>query len=177
MAKKFEIKGLKELHKAMELLGTATQKKVISSASRNVLQLYVNEARNNAPEDDGDLKKAIGKESAQRIGRDKVTIVAGPRRKKDKHNGYHAHLVEFGTAERKAKTSKGMVGESPNLGHKGKFYYGQEVAAMPAQPFLRPALDATQDRMIALYAEKMAAIIKKIAEKKQKPAVEPSTDD
>lgn len=47
----------------------------------------------------------------------------------------HAHLVEYGGKNvRRPLRAKVMKGKD------GKFY-GQEVAPMPAKPFLRPALD------------------------------------
>lgn len=133
----FKITGIKELQKKMEELEKATQKKVLRSISRKSLNIYVKEARQNAPVDSGNLKKSIGNESAKRTGREKVAIVAGPRRKKGSNTGkgYHAHLLEFGTAKMRAK------------------------------PYLRPAWDTKNSEVLDKYKSQMWEEIEKHAKK------------
>lgn len=151
MAKGLKIQGLESLQKQLEQLTQATTKKVLRSSGRKALNVYVKDAKGKVPVDTGNLKKSIGIISAKRQGKEKVNLIAGPRRAKGKEmqvdgetvmkgemKGYHAHLVEFGTVE------------------------------MPAQPYLRPALDATQDQIIKTYSEEIWTQIKIQAKKGNK---------
>lgn len=138
-----KITGLAELHKAVQDLTKATQKKVLRSTARQALKIYTKEAQQNANTfkegySEGNLKDSMGIISAKRQGRDKVTMIAGPRRKKGKFNGYHAHLLEFGTVK------------------------------MPAQPFLTPAWDATDKEVLDKYKDEMWSQIKKQLKKGNK---------
>ena len=55
---RFEIEGMKELEKMIKELGNLPQR-VVTPAARKGMTIALKAARNNAPEDSGDLKKAI----------------------------------------------------------------------------------------------------------------------
>ena len=65
-------------------------------------------------------------------------------RKMAEGRGQHAHLVEYGTAPRTTKT-------------------GVSRGAMPAKPFMRPAIDENRWNVIAKVRSKMAEIVKMAA--------------
>lgn len=137
MANSFKITGIKELQRKMQELEKATQKKVLRSISRKALNIYVKEARKNTPVNTGRLKKSIGNEAAKRQGREKVAIVAGPRRKKGNKNaqGWHGHLVELGS-----------IKQAPNR-------------------FLTRSWDTKKAEVLKSYKEDMWEVIKKHAKK------------
>lgn len=73
----------------------------------------------------------------------------GARRGKD--GGAHIHLVEFGTAPRWTK------GESAGRGGAMSYAYR---GVMPAQPFLRPAIDAKGDEAVDVVRKELGIEIK-----------------
>lgn len=86
----------------------------------------------------GNLTRSLGALSERRLGKEPAAIVMGPRRGRG-HKGHHAHLVEYGTSGTRKASGKVLAG--------GGRFFGKEVAAMPAFPFLRPAYDETAQQV------------------------------
>lgn len=61
----------------------------------------------------------------------------------------HAHLVEFGTGERKQGTS------SRKNRTIIKKWGGRRTGKMPAFPFMRPAFESTKERVLQAFVEKI----------------------
>lgn len=114
MAKELvRIEGLKELGRAIEQLDTKIQKRILRSATAAGARVIAKEAKANAPEDTGNLKKNIRTKNIKPDKLGKQESVVGVRVKgKTKDSAFYWRFVEFGTAK------------------------------MPAKPFLRPAFES-----------------------------------
>lgn len=143
------IDGLKELDKALgelgKRVGKATLRKAIKAASVPV----INDAQALAPVDDGTLKASIiagtklgkaqrklqNKESRANGGKATAEIYIGP-------TAPHAHLVEFGTA--------------PHVLYRGIKHPGTQP-----QPFMRPAFEQNQEKMMEIMKQELIIQINK----------------
>lgn len=143
------IDGWKELAQQLEALGSDKDvRKAMRDALRKSAEPMASYARSIAPKGaTGNLAKSISigsqLSSRQRRGRrrptkDEAEIFVGSSDRK-------AHLVEFGTAPRYQKKS-------------GKF-----VGQVPPQPFVRPAWEATKDRILSAFGKLLGAEIEKAA--------------
>lgn len=97
----------RQIRKASEEIKGRVKEQVKESAD-NVKK----KAKNNAPVDDGELKKRII-ESFSKDGLSAVVVSKAP----------HSHLVEHGSKSRRHKS-------------------GKSVGTMPAQPFMHPATES-----------------------------------
>ncbi len=70
----------------------------------------------------------------------------------------HAHLVEFGTAIRTAKSGKRLV--FLNKAGTG-LVFARSVARMPAKPFFRPAVAVAGPRALEAAATKTAKVLQR----------------
>ena len=116
------VQGVAETQRLLRRLMRIDQRigeNVIVKVLRKGANVVAREARANVAVDEGDLKKEIRvAKSRKRKRRSGGLVVVGIRQPA----GRHGHLLEFGTGPRYQKTT-------------GKF-----SGAMPAQPFMRPAL-------------------------------------
>ena len=132
----FEIKGGKELDRALKQLGPKFEKRIAKSAVRAGANVIAKEARLNVPEDSGTLKKSIKVVArSKRVG-DAVASVVTRSGKKWRSKGmdaWYAPLIEFGTKNR------------------------------PATPFLRTALDSKVAEAIKAMSKQIQKRIKKLA--------------
>lgn len=121
--------GFAEVQRALSKLPTVIGEKVLVGATRAAAQVIAIEARQNAPEDSGLLKKSIGVAKAKAKdtkpghikfyvvpkskvqGTAKVSVNGQKGKMRYKLHSWYAHFVEFGTSK------------------------------MPAKPFLRPAFE------------------------------------
>jgi len=128
-----------QVQNALEKLPGVLQEKVVVGATRAAAKVVADEAKARVPEDTGLLKKSIGVAKAKKkdtpdgvvrfyvVPKSKLTILekhmVGETEFKIKGKGraFHAHFVEFGTVN------------------------------MPAQPFLRPAMEATKDETVKAF--------------------------
>lgn len=141
--KNIELTGLKELRAKLRKLEGAGADKVLKSVSRKALTPYVQRAKQNAPVDQGDLKRSIGKETEKGKFRERGAMIAGPRRKKGNKNaqGFHAIFAEFGTAPR--------------------FENGKLIRGLPATRFLTKAWHSTKGEVLKVYRERLREEIKR----------------
>lgn len=148
------ISGLKELQAALKELPKATETRVVQDTMKVSLQPMLLEASRLAPKDEGDLADAIQsstkvipsqRSEVPRKGRHKILLFAGPLY--SRFSGYyapHAHLVEFGTRERKGR------------------------GVMPAQPFMRPAFDMHVAGFIKQFSGELVGMIEAAATRQRK---------
>lgn len=142
-----EIKGLKELSKALKDFPKNVQNNILTSAIRSGATTIQKEAKNNVAVDTGLLKKSIIVKR-RRSKKEIIKFSIGIRRIKDarewfekKQNSkyfkekpkdaYYAHMVEFGTSK------------------------------MEAKPFMRIALEAKAEEVIGEVRKKMQQRIDK----------------
>lgn len=74
----------------------------------------------------------------------------------------HAHLVEFGTRARTPKSAKVLFFR--NKAGTG-WVSARRVAGAPAQPFFRPAVEASGQRALDAVADKTAALLQKFIDR------------
>lgn len=129
MSVTYKLVGMKAVLRKVDKLPAVARKRVMRKGVNAGAQLVLKAARRLAPVDEGGLKKSLRKKSG-RFFNDATSymdvIPAAP----------HAHLVEFGTVERETKT-------------------GASRGVMPAQPFMRPALDENVDAVVFVMRGKM----------------------
>lgn len=149
MAEFVQIKGLSELHKALQQLPAKIEGNIMRGALRAGAAVFKAEALRLVPQDTGRLKDSIRTSVRLRNGRVEGTVKAGGRTSKKVvrqmgngrfrivyENPWYAHLVEFGTAAhvikpRRAKSLWSGQGWAKQVEHPG---------ARP-KPFLRPTFD------------------------------------
>jgi HK97 gp10 family phage protein len=164
---KFELIGMKELMKNLEELPTKSMKKsVIRKAMKKALkptaELYKS-ALPYAPKNKGFEKSPHLRDSVQvtsalkrsqkkdglRVGRDEAVMYVGS-------NAPHAHLLEFGTAERQHK----KPGVAP-IGD--EFRVVQSTGRVQARPYLRQAWEETKTGIMKIFAAEMKIELEKAA--------------
>lgn len=169
------IKGLSELHRALQHLPEELEKKVLKGALRASARVFRDAARAKAPVDDGDLKKSIRVKSSAKKGRWRLRalVVAGDK------TAFYSNMVEFGTAKHiiaartrvQRKTRRGMRDLSLKTMNKmlyrgtlrvddagslrvGDKFIGPAVTHPGAapHPFMRPAFDEQSGAAIDAFA-------------------------
>ena len=147
MAKSMELIGDKQLEKLFRTLGDRVQRKVTRQAVNAAATPGVKAAKAKVPSESGTLKKSLGKKVKTYKNTGTVAAIIGPRTDVEgEFNGevrkpkFYAHLVE-----------NGHVDENGNH--------------VPAQSFLRPAMDETQDQALDVMKDKLAAGVVKEAMK------------
>jgi HK97 gp10 family phage protein len=133
MAKGFEFKGHKEIEDVLAALPQKFGAKVLNDTLKKSAKPLIEEAKNLVKKKSGELAKSIGSIPGRGKARGQQ-ISVGPRRG-GRYKGYHAHLVEYGTAMRKLDKPRLVTlnGKTVTITHTG---------SMPARPFMRPAYDA-----------------------------------
>jgi hypothetical protein len=126
------VTGVKEIDKVLKGMPKQLTHKVLQTAHAAAGKHTVNAAKLLAPEGPtgrlidsiGVVKTPIGR--ANSLGE----IHIGPRR--GRYKGFAAHLVEYGTVNRKLKG-------------RGKYRKGTKRGRMPRRPFMDPAWNRTKD--------------------------------
>jgi HK97 gp10 family phage protein len=160
-------KGGKELQEALNQLPAKIERNVMRSALRQGANVILNQARQNVPVDDSDLKKSINVSTRARGGKATATLRAGDEK------AFYAHFIEYGVKPHKIKARR----------RKTLAFEVDDGMAFPktvnhpgarAQPFMRNALDDKSDEAIAA----VAAQIRKVLSTKHGIDVPiPDTDD
>ncbi len=153
MSLRVKLEGAAELDRALRELRTATARRVAKRAMTKALEPVKAAAIAAAPVSSDDRHMADGitiaskltrnqARKAEREGKHLTLMFVGPR-------SPHAHLVEFGTAQRFRKREK---------------WAGKSTGAMPPQPFMRPAWDENRDQVLEiLMAELRVELDKAVA--------------
>ena len=144
--------GIDELGQVLDGLPGKFGDQVVDKILRKAAGPMVREAKALSSNADvtGDTTKSIGIIANRR--RNSITI--GPRRGNG-FKGYHAHLLEYGTAPHliKAKAAGGLLvwagGAATQVQHPGS----------AAQPFMRPAFDSTGTAMVESVKSQCREII------------------
>lgn len=125
------IRGVDGLNKLLAQLPEKMEGRVLRNATNAAARVVAREARAHVPVAEGDLKKSITARSVRtRKGEKAVAAVVGF---KKPHSG-KAHLVEYGTGPRETSS-------------------GASRGAMPAQPFMRPAIVSAKDEVLTKFVE------------------------
>jgi HK97 gp10 family phage protein len=166
-----QVSGLKELEQNLKRLPDEIALKVLASAVFAGAAVVRDEAKRLCPVETGNLRNSIRIKRKKRATRNATVVYqVGPGRSKKQNgkysvNGYYGHLVEFGTAPHIIKATKGKKLEMrPNVrASKGAAKrwvntYADVVKhpGAPAKPFLRPAFDASTNRVIEAMRKRLA---------------------
>lgn len=143
-----EIKGLAELHKALQELPAKIERNVLRGGLRAGAKVIETAARERVPVKQGLLRDSIGVSMrvSSKTGTVRATIKAGSKK------AWYAHLVEFGTARHWIKPKN----------RKSLFLAGlaKEVVDHPGarqRPFMRPAFDGSARAAIVAMADYIRA--------------------
>ena len=152
-----KIQGSEILIKALKTLQEKAEKeigfKALAAGGRELIKI----AREKAPKNTGKLRRSFGtKQNKKRIN--EITMSVGIKR--GKQYAYYAHMIEFGTRAHTVKAvNKKALANTSGAGIQGVFGKEVNIPAIPAKPFLGPALEqgATQivDAMKAVLAQEL----------------------
>lgn len=148
-----QVAGLDELKKILLSLPAKIEKQVTQRALSAGARVLRDLAKENAPQDQGQLVNSI------RVALDRKAVKAGVVRMKVIAGGkkaFHAHFVEYGTASYYAGTGR-TVGApykieaklSKGLSFGGLLVQQVEHPGVKPQPFMRPAWDAGNAKALA----------------------------
>ncbi len=138
-----EVRGLKELEKALSEFTPQMEKKALRKAIGAAAKVFRNEARNNAPRKTGKLRRSIRsevKKSSMFTYEGRVGPAKGMR---------YGHLVEFGTKPHEIVTKQKRMLANIKTG----IVFGRKVRhpGMAGKPFLTPAFDGGHMRALDAF--------------------------
>jgi HK97 gp10 family phage protein len=149
-----QIQGFREIDQILGALGKSMGAKVVRKAIRDGAKPLLKEAKANASHADvtGNLSLSLGFQTDKEGG---YSEVMGPRRGRGKNaKGWHAHLVEYGTAPHLIKPKKGTM-----LKIGGRLVKEAMHPGSKAQPFLRPAWDAKNQIVVQQVGTELRKIL------------------
>jgi len=152
MEKLIGIAGAKELEKVLKMLPNKVSENVLSRSVSSGATIVKNEVKKNAARFSGKthhpqygtLRDNIRKKKLK-YQRGKVTYAV------DTGDAFWAHFLEYGT---------GRYYEGPGSSSKGE----AAKTHMPAQPFFRPAWDASHEKAMVKIIQRLKINIEKAAE-------------
>ncbi len=148
------VAGLPALKKQFSRLADKLQRQVLGNALAAGGRILAAETRRRVPVREGNLKKAVG--IRRRVSRTSATVTIGFKTTIARH----AHLIEFGTAERFARS--GPVGKGANR-RVVRFTKPASRGSGQPQPFMRPAFAAKRREMIQKFNDEIGRQILRIA--------------
>jgi len=144
-AVKVDIKGLDGCVEKIRDMGPKLARKGLRKALNTVGNFWIPEVKSRVPVDTGSLRDSV---------------IKAVKTKKDK-NGEVSGTVWVGPAmnaprrDDKHSVGPGIFGQWVEFGLKRKRY--------PAQPFMRPTLDATADKAVKLFGDTLKDVLEEIA--------------
>ena len=152
MANGFELDGFAELEQVLAGLPGRFGDQVIDKILRKGAQPYLKKAKELSSNQDvtGDTTKSLGIIANRKTN----SITVGPRRG-GPFRGYVAHILEYGAAPHRiaAKAAGGL------LSFAGTFASEVNHPGIAAQPFLRPAFDATKNEVVQRIKDQCTEIL------------------
>lgn len=151
------ITGIKELDEALSKLADKEIKNAGRAAVRAGGSVIIKAARKKLPGNYKTLKKSIGQRLPRPKKRNLLISVIGPRTgKKEKNDGFYAHIVEYGTLASREKAL------SAKTKRKRKYPDGLPQG-LKARPFMRPAYDENKGKVSKAVTDKLWERIKKFS--------------
>lgn len=161
MSSTFRLDGQKALKEFLRAMPDKLRKGAVRSGLSAAAAVYRDEARVRVPVKSGKLRKAIksGKSNVNQDGSVSIRV---------RLRGDHAYLglfLEYGVAGHLIAPREGKKGEDQSGGALkigNQFVAGQvEHPGFAAQPFLRPAFDASHDRAYKAFERKIVDYLQK----------------
>jgi len=144
---KISVTGVKEIDAVLKGLPLQLNHKILGQAHADAAKPLIDRAKLLAPEGPtGNLVDSIGAEKVGFGKSDEIgLVIAGPRRG-GKNRGFHGHLVEYGTKQRKNKK-------------------GANRGMMKKKPFMAPAFESTkaevESRIATSIGKKLYSFMKR----------------
>lgn len=163
------VEGLAELERMLKrTLPDRLQGKALQGALAKAARPIVTSARQLAPVKTGRLRSAIyskrSRFSTPGFERRIIAVRRGKKQQKRDRDAYYWKWIEFGRGVVR-RTRKGEEGRV--LGTPDKGWFGAEVKAIPARPFMRPAFESNKTQAVEIIRKELAAEIKKVAARQQ----------
>lgn len=159
-----KIEGLDEIKTRMRLLTPRLQGNALQSALTKGARIIVNQARAMAPRDKGVLRRAIyqAKSKFSTLIRPSriIAVRQGKKQQTKNRDAFYWRFIEFGHGVIRAKYAK-------VLGTPAKGFFGKEVAAQPARPFMRPAFDSKKFEALEAFRVSLKDEVEKRIAKKR----------
>ena len=157
-----DLKGFDELMQNLERLKSSTQRKVARLAVTAGARIVRNEAKRLVPVRTGNLRDSISIKVLPYRRTEHIAARVFASRIRGKQ-GWHAHLIEFGTAPRyqKPKEFKHLSPFLAKRAMKESGKRGRYTGIGPARPFMRPALDNRRSEILAAYKRILKAGIER----------------
>ena len=155
-----QVKGLRELRETLlRKIPLEYQGKVLQAALAAGARLTVAQAKSNAPELTGRLKRAIyatrdSRNSKTTYEQRVVSVRRGKKQQKNNRDAFYWKFVEFG--HRIVPRAKG---QSTRAARK------KAAGQVPARPFMRPAFEATKAKAAQVIADRLKVELDKAAKK------------
>lgn len=151
--------GLKDLEKELVALGANEGRKVLTRAARKAFAPVLEAAKANAPVDTGLLRD---------------NIVIATEKPKDGES-----VVNVGLRVKKSKEKRTSKYRSPNAQRSAAYqsphwrwhFIEGGTSSHPARPFLRPALDANADKVLANLNAELRKAIDSVLKKRKKAGI------
>lgn len=162
--------GLQELRETLlKTLPENLQGRALQGALTIAARPIITAAKRLAPKDTGRLQRAIyafrDRASTKfREGR-LISVRSGKKFKSSDRDAFYWKWVEFGRAIVNASPGKKTLG-TPKTG-----FFGKQVSAVPARPFMRPAFESQKFIALEKFRETLADQIKKVADRAYKRSV------
>lgn len=165
MSQDIRVEGLSELRETLlKRLPEKLQGKALQGALRKAATPIVRQARQRAPENTGRLRKAIYSYRDRKSTKTREGRLIGVRSGKrfGTKDAYYWKFLEFGhgVISRTKKSEAGRV-----LGTPSKGWFGREVKAYPARPFMRPAFESQKLNSLEIVRKTLADEIETVARK------------
>jgi HK97 gp10 family phage protein len=163
------VEGLAELEQMLKrTLPDRLQGKALQGALAKAARPIVTTARQLAPVKTGRLRSAIyskrSRFSKPGFERRIIAVRRGKKQQKNDRDAFYWKWIEFGRGVVR-RTRKGDEGKS--LGTPDAGWFGAEVKAIPARPFMRPAFESNKTQAIEIIRRELAGEIKKVAARQQ----------
>jgi len=154
-----KVKGLDVLEKQLLKLETMTAEKALNGALMSALKPVFDAAKSGAPKGHtGNLKAAITRKRHRALKSRKLAVkgiastgksAGGVSTIVNRKKAPHAHLVEFGTGERKKR---------------GKKWNDDKRNIMPANPFMERAWESVgEQRVLTIFSKSLGRRIKRLS--------------
>lgn len=150
-----KITGGLDLQKALSDLPAKLEANILRGAARAGANVIAKKAKELAPVRTGKLKNSIKVGTRLRKGLVTATVRAGS------NKTFYARFVEFGTAQHFIKPKK-----RKSLFFAGVTKEGAEHPGASPKPFMRPALDSSQEQAVQAFADYVRKRLAKEAAKK-----------
>jgi HK97 gp10 family phage protein len=132
---------MEDLQRALDQLPPKIERNILRGALRAGAKVPQEKARTGIHDVSGDLAKSVRVKTSARGGQVKAKVIAGDKK------AWYAYLVEMGTAAHFIKAMKAAA-----LSFNGRVVEGVHHPGAKKHPFMRPALDASPQGVLAAAA-------------------------